>query len=182
MHFDSSIQTINPCFIYDWWSRLNLTQCKRVTDRGMMHVASLAKLTHLNLSMCHLGLTDDTLATIAPLPLTSLDLSYLDITDSGLRHLVAHSGTGTGTGPGTLKSLNLQSCDKITDGGLACVGHGFLGDVTSLALNGCTKLTNHGVVVSTSASASAIHIDPHAGGEILLGRERSYTPKACWLS
>jgi hypothetical protein len=86
---------------------LNLSYCKKITDKGLEHLKELA-LTRLDLSYCE-QITDIDLEHLAGLPLTQLNLSGCKkITDKGLEHLTGFA----------LTQLNLTSCWQITVVGL----------------------------------------------------------------
>jgi F-box/leucine-rich repeat protein 14 len=80
--------------------RLDLRECKQITDDGLMHLPPT--LTHLNLRSCSL-VSDLGLAHFAPLALTNLTLDHCNaITDDGVEVL-----------PRTLQDLSMMSCDGV---------------------------------------------------------------------
>ena len=110
--------------------RLNLRSCWQISDHGIGHLAGQSggggggshvgggakTLEELSLQDCQ-KLTDESLRHIADgLPnLARLNLSFcLSVTDTGLKSLARI---------GTLRELNLRSCDNVSD-----IGLGFLGD------------------------------------------------------
>lgn len=110
---------------------LNLSGSRGVTDAGIIHLAAMGQLRHLDLSGT--GVTDRALELIASMPqLESISLARTGISDSGVAHL-AHCDQlvdvnlqGTATGDGALRALTgkprlsqLRSGNAVTDIGLA---------------------------------------------------------------
>lgn len=89
---------------------LNLSENRKITDEGMLHLARIPHLTGLNLSSC--GITDTGLSRLTVLSrLATLNLSYCNrITDVGLKHLRKLN---------RLTYLDLQGCVKASQKGVA---------------------------------------------------------------
>ncbi len=112
---------------------INLRNCP-ITDVGLAHLASLKKLTEVDLGWCK-QITDKGLEYLTPLKqLTKLDLQGCKkVTDAGLAHLKSLT---------QLTELNLYACDKISDTGLAHLKA--LSQLTELNLWGCKQITDTG--------------------------------------
>ncbi len=108
---DSGLKTILDKASGTRITSISLSNCKKITDAGLAHLAELPSLYSLNLSMCD-NITDAGLAHLAKLTLlSSLDLRRCtNITDAGIAHLSKLA---------LLSSLNLSICPNITDVGLA---------------------------------------------------------------
>jgi hypothetical protein len=91
--------------------RLTLERYKRITDAGMVHVASMTQLQSLVLRACK-HITDAGLAHVASLTqLQTLHVSVCElITDAGLAHVALLT---------QLQTLDVRYCELITDAGLA---------------------------------------------------------------
>jgi len=91
---------------------LNLSENRRVTNRGINELSHLTQLTGLNVSSC--DISDAALADLAKLDrLVWLNLAFCNrLTDRGLRELsrLTH-----------LEYLDLQGCVKITRKGIALI-------------------------------------------------------------
>jgi hypothetical protein len=101
------VQELVPCTAI---VEINLSENRKITDRGLVSLAAAPQATSLNLSSC--GLTDAGLETLAAFSwLSQLNLSYCNrITDVGVKKLRALSN---------LTSLDLQGCVKVSNGGLS---------------------------------------------------------------
>jgi hypothetical protein len=137
---------------------LSLSDCNRITDAGLQHIAKLLELQHLDLSNCS-RITDAGLVHVSQLHrLHHLDLGWNQkIHDHGLSYLSKLT---------KLQGLELHCCDELTN---ACISYistltslrrltlSFcegISDVTVvhitehlqqliyLSLNGCTKITD----------------------------------------
>ena len=91
---------------------VNLSENRKITDRGLLALEAVPQVTSLNLSSC--GLTDAGLEILARFSqLSRLNLSYCNrITDVGLKRLRSLVN---------LRYLDLQGCVKVTNGGLSKV-------------------------------------------------------------
>lgn len=89
---------------------LNLSENRKITDRGLVYLQPLKGLTYLNLSSC--DLTNAGLDNLVPLThLQELDLSFCNrINDQALRIIPKFTH---------LQVLGLQGCVKITHAGSA---------------------------------------------------------------
>ncbi len=142
---------------------LNLSYCKRLTDRGVALLAGLPSLRLLDLRYCVgingtglagldgleslelgdcVGLTDIGLAQLCGLTnLRHLGLRYpRGLTTDGLRQLFTDGSTLTLP---KLRSVDLRGCWQATNGILLALGN--LPELRRLDLQGCRKLTDRGV-------------------------------------
>jgi F-box and leucine-rich repeat protein 14 len=142
---------------------LSLSDCRRMSDRGILAVANLQSVQHVNLSGCRC-LSDHGVSVLQHWHcLTHVDLSRCDmltdyaveylkdldqiedlnlswcrgVTDAGLEMLVSHLGRAE-----NLRVLKIARCD-ITDKGLLHLAK--LTMLEELDLNGCTNLTGAGL-------------------------------------
>jgi hypothetical protein len=124
---------------------LDLTWCKRLTDKGMLAV-SCTGLTSLTLNYCG-KLTDEALRAVSNMPaLTFLDLSGCDmLTDEGMRAV---------SNMPALTFLDLSGCGKLTDEGMRVVSN--LPALTSLFLWGCDMVTDEGVESSQQPACAQV--------------------------
>lgn len=137
---------------------LNLSYCQLITENGVKHLESLKIIDSLTLLNCNL--TDGSLATIAQLPLSELDLSFNNnITDAGIVHFAQNETLQiinlcgnrqiTNNALISLKNcplitLNLHACGFIDDEGLASIAQ--MEQLQSLQLYGCGKITPEGIM------------------------------------
>jgi hypothetical protein len=97
-------------------------------------ISACPAVTFLNLAE-NRKIDDEGLEILSVLKqLTGLNLSSCSITSTGMVHLKALS---------RLEHLNLDFCNRITDGGLRHLSK--LNRLTYLALQGCVKITQNGV-------------------------------------
>ncbi|WP_039356583.1 BTB/POZ and leucine-rich repeat-containing protein [Candidatus Protochlamydia amoebophila] len=142
---------------------LHLKAYNNLTVAGLVHLASLTALQHLNLnsSLRLLNLTDAGLARLTPLiALQHLDLSDCEnLTDPELAHLtplialqhlslnnckkLTDAGLAHLTPLIALQHLDLSDCENLTDPGLAHLTP--LIALQHLSLNNCKKLTDAGL-------------------------------------
>jgi len=122
---------------------LNLRSCWQISDHGIGHLAGInsqpttgAKtLQRISLQDCQ-KLTDESLKHIADgLPqVTAINLSFcVSVTDTGLKSLSRMS---------SLRSLNLRSCDNVSDIGLGFLAEGGGGDLTTLDVSFCDRVSD----------------------------------------
>ncbi|CAD7701090.1 unnamed protein product [Ostreobium quekettii] len=106
-----------------------------VTDGGLMLVAALTTLTHLDLESCE-KITDEGMEHVGKLERVRFLSLYncTKVTDEGLRHV----GTLT-----NLTHLELCACYQITGRGLEHLGA--LKDLTHLGLRQCVGITDDGL-------------------------------------
>ena len=117
---------------------LNLQECDKITGKGFVYLDSFPKLASLNLSNTLFGQQEEDWENLKNLEyLSSLDLSYTQITNKGLEHLKTFKSRTS------LKSLNLTRCRQITDEGLKSVGS--LENLASLNLQKCGKIIGSGL-------------------------------------
>jgi hypothetical protein len=115
-------------------TRLDLKQCRKVSNNGLQALASPTALTNLNLCGCS-RVSDDGLWALAGLTaLTTLNLGYCQVSDDGLRALV---------GLTALADLVLCGCHRVSDDGLR-------------ALSGFTALTNLNLCVCDQVSEDGL--------------------------
>ena len=88
---------------------LNLSKCESLTLDILKQLTSFTSLHTLSLSQTNI--TDEGVAQLASLRLTSLDLSNTEITGSTLDTLSRD-----------IEELNLYSCNRLTDAGIANLG------------------------------------------------------------
>lgn len=150
----TALQTLRlPRYADDEWlaavgglatlTRLDLDDCRRVSDAGIERLSPLTRLTELDLKDCRL--TDRSLATVGRLVrLEELNLSCSDdawrgvswLTDAGVKELRPLTA---------LKGLCLNSCTQLTDESLAVVAE--LPLLEALHIYGCgddAKITDQG--------------------------------------
>jgi len=144
---------------------LDISGCKKVTAKGLLHLRELKKLEALNAADC--ALTDAELKEISAIAgLTHLCVANNSrLTAAGLKALAAiHdlesldvSGCSAVTSTALkslstlskLHTLNLSGCSGITDEGLkSLVG---MKQLESVDLRGCRNITTNGVKVLTDA-------------------------------
>lgn len=129
---DASLQLFAPCHNLE---ELELCACTRLTDVALEYIVRfLPKLHTLSLSGCS-RLTDEGMALLSAgasqgSSLTSLDISYLEITDKSLEFV----GTLC-----QLKRLDLEHNAKITDDGVQQLSS--LVSLTHLNFSSCSKVT-----------------------------------------
>jgi hypothetical protein len=114
-------------------TRLNLDGCQRLSDDGLLHLASMPQLEDLDLSGYHSPLTDRGLAVLEHLPaLRHFQLCWPQrVTDAGVAHLgrcrqlESVNLLGTHTGDGAIRALagherlsTLRTGRQVTDAGL----------------------------------------------------------------
>ncbi len=89
---------------------LNLSENRKITDKGCEFITRLVTLTHLNLSSC--DISNAGLKTISLMrSLKFLDITFCNrVTDAGILYLRALTG---------LEYLDLQGLPKITNGSLS---------------------------------------------------------------
>ena len=89
---------------------VNLSENRKITEKGVEMLKVLPRLTYLNLSSC--DLKNESMAGVQPLVhLQTLDLSFCNrITGPALKYLRLLPN---------LKLLNLQGCVKITNGDIS---------------------------------------------------------------
>lgn len=89
---------------------LNLSENRKITDKGCEYISRLSDLSHLNLSSC--DISNAGLKTISLMKsLKSLDITFCNrVTDAGILFLRALTG---------LEFLDLQGLPKITNGSLS---------------------------------------------------------------
>ncbi|CAN7984767.1 unnamed protein product [Ixodes hexagonus] len=117
---------------------LDLNQNKAVTDVAIGAICRCCtKLRSLNISGCHLGITDKSCGHLSRSPrLRDLKMSYLgQITDSGL---------GTLSCQGQLNSIELRGCPQVSDTGVLMLVE-LCRDLQSLDVSGCDLVTNAAV-------------------------------------
>lgn len=132
--WDYGCNTTEKCihFIGKWKvTALNLTDCSFFTVKGFDQLKQFPYLTDLNLTGCT-PVNDQVLAQLKEMPLTSLNLSFCEHTDTVLAFLST-----------TLTSLDLSNSEKLTDAGLMHLGK--LSSLTHLDLSECTLLTSRGL-------------------------------------
>lgn len=83
-----------------------------------------------SLSLLTRGFNPLLLHVNAGMPLKSLDLSFRNVTDAGLAHLIE----------APLQSLYLRGCNRITDGGVQSLIHGK--PLTALDLRECLLVSD----------------------------------------
>jgi hypothetical protein len=88
----------------------NLSENRKITEKGVETLKGLPRLTYLNLSSC--DLTNESMVGLLPLVhLHTLDLSFCNrITGPALKHL---------KGLPNLKVVNLQGCVKVKHGDIS---------------------------------------------------------------
>ncbi|MDP9202253.1 MAG: hypothetical protein M3P26_10050 [Gemmatimonadota bacterium] len=115
----------------DHITALDLEGSKGLTDDGLLHLARLPRLRHLNLMGC--GITDSGLEVLRRLPaLESIVLTGTRVTDAGAANLAACDSlqavnlSWTRTGDGAIRALagkgklyDFRSGNQVTDAGLA---------------------------------------------------------------
>ena len=154
----SKITTLKPIRHLQKLTKLDVSDCSRLNDHGLLFIGTLTNLLELNLSGCYL-LSDNlpflgqlkklkrltlsycsAIATHAPqhigqlLELTLLDVSGTSISNTGLKFLGSMK---------TLKCLNLSDCSEITDEGLYHIQG--LCNLRYLNVNLCCSITDWGL-------------------------------------
>jgi len=122
---------------FSWLENLKLGSCKRITDAGLSHLASLTKLHSLDLTGSNI--TDNGLQKVAELSvIQALILKGCDqITDEGLKYL-------SGKLAASLVHLDLRQCGhSITDDGLKHIP--LLTKLQSLNLWGLSGISDQGL-------------------------------------
>ncbi|KAK3382169.1 hypothetical protein B0T24DRAFT_672173 [Lasiosphaeria ovina] len=148
--------------------RLNLSYCKHITDRSMVHLAAHAcnRLQSLSLTRCT-SITDAGFQSWAPYRFTELthlclaDCTYLsdnsivalvsaakNLTHLDLSFCCALSDTATevvALGLPMLRELRLAFCGSaVSDASLGCVAL-HLNELRGLSVRGCVRVTGNGV-------------------------------------
>lgn len=117
---------------------LDLNQNKAVTDVAVGAICRCCtKLRSLNISGCHLGITDKSCGHLSRSSrLRDLKMSYLgQITNSGL---------GTLACQGQLNSIELRGCPRVSDAGVLMLVE-LCRDLELLDVSGCDLVTNEAV-------------------------------------
>ncbi|EEC00703.1 fbxl13, putative [Ixodes scapularis] len=117
---------------------LDLSQNKAVTDVAIGAICRCCtKLRSLNISGCHLGITDKSCGHLSRSPwLRDLKMTYLgQVTDSGLGTLACH---------GQLKSIELRGCPQVSDTGVLMLVE-LCRELELLDVSGCDLVTNEAV-------------------------------------
>eukprot|EP00947_MAST-08B_sp_MAST-8B-sp1_P002058 g2058.t1 len=137
-------------------TRLNLSYCSGLTDRGVAQVVHLKRLTYLNVQHCNL-LTDNCTESFRHLPdLTFLGLAACTgITDIGLRRLCgdgAPLALSLAARPGPLEVVDLSRLNRVTDAGLLRLVRAFHSSLRVVDVSKCGGVTDDGVAAITRAS------------------------------
>lgn len=108
---DSGLGALSQC---KWLESVSLWSCEEVTDEGVTELANLPNLKVLELPE-FAAITDRGLAALShhAAKLESLRLDHLsDVSDEGITRL---------SGLKQLRNLSVQSCSKVTAGGVAAL-------------------------------------------------------------
>jgi hypothetical protein len=116
---------------------LHLSECKKITDKGIQFVTQLPQLRTLKLNISESStITNKGLTFLAQLTeLETLHLSSCKIADQELLLLAKLT---------RLQTLNLSSCWRITNQGLITLSQ--LTQLRTLNLSGCANLTDQGLI------------------------------------
>lgn len=121
--------------------KLNVSDCRLVTDATLAAFARLVNLDTLCLAAC-LGVTDSGLVNLQALAaLHTLDLSFVNVTNLGMRHLSACK---------QLANIKLMSCTLVTDAGLLEIR---VLPLHSVDLSSCTNVTDEGCLALASVAS-----------------------------
>ncbi|MBV9879853.1 MAG: hypothetical protein JO180_05115 [Gemmatirosa sp.] len=151
----------------DFVTRVLLDGAQQLGDDGLLHLAAMPQLEHLDVSGWHSPITDRGLAVLRHLPrLRRFQMSWPQrVTDAGVAHLAACDALedvnvmGTRTGDGLLAALagkpalrRLHTGRLTTDAGLALLRH-----VPVFATWQGGEPETH--LMSASAGPNALHLD-----------------------
>lgn len=111
-----------------------LRNCILLNDRAIMTVAKLCiKISKINIQGTQI--TDKTLGALANLPLESVNFSYCQVTDCGVRFLCR------GRAARVLVDVDMSQCTELTDDAVQLVAH-CCPSVQTLIFHGCSKMTD----------------------------------------
>ncbi len=134
--------------------RLNLRSCRQISDAGIGHLAGInsepvalaTSLVDLGLQDCQ-KLTDESLKHISVglTKLRRINLSFcVSVTDTGIKCLSSLA---------CLESLNLRSCDNISDIGIGFLAEDSMPNLKSLDVSFCANVTDTGLKLIASGMA-----------------------------
>ncbi len=123
------------CIIHRSILRLDLTQCKQITDVGLWSIAKhCTSIVHLILSCCNMITSDGIRAlSLKCNKVKTLDLSYCYLVDDISLTVIA-------AGSWKLEKIILTACHKITDNGVNRVATGLGNHIQVLDCRGCTNV------------------------------------------
>ena len=127
---------------------LNLPYCNRLTDEGLVQIATKVQattLTTINLAHCTSVSDRGVAALVKACPhLVRLDLTFTKVGDVGIQALVQSNCQ-------TLEHLTLEQCSCITDQGIQTLARGLKrGRLTHLNIGGCSQVSNVGIQILAS--------------------------------
>ncbi len=128
---------VYPIYRLSHLRQLDLTACKRVTDRSISKVIQFNQLQSLKLNMCG-NVTDSSLSSLAKnaTALEDIGLSGCDITDLGLVIVL--------TKLHRLTSLDISNCDRITNQSMAVLSRRCR-NIKSLNVSLCSRISPNAV-------------------------------------
>ena len=134
-----------------------------ITEKGLAILEDAKQLRHLNLATLQgrgPNITAAGIRSIVKIPrLETLNLARSRVDDVAVALLVVCP---------LLKSLNLQACDSVGDGGLVMLMGGLADQLESLHLSHCTKLTDK-AFVAVGAAKKLRYLSISAGSPAVTG-------------
>lgn len=138
-------------------SKLEISSCNDITDSGLW-TGLVTNLRSLTIMDC-INIADETLATIAMLPLLKeFTLQAYHVTDTGFSFFSISDNGRSSTNKIQIEILNLISCWEITNQTLNHIGQS-MPKLKRLSLSGCSKIGDDAVEIISEQLINLTHLD-----------------------